>query len=184
MRSETLPEGTAIAIVDENEVSDRDALASPLSSPSTPRFSSLPSLTSDGLEEAHPAYDEEFDALDDDEDDAYMRAAKESGVHCPIMEEAYKQRKARGEIPKRRTYVLPFGAEFSTHGVAGMVTWTMVGVAIGVSAGSLFYGSTRGEVLPRRFQDILSAGMVGEGIMPHARQAWEGYKLSAGMIPT
>lgn len=182
MQSQVLPEGTAIAIVDENEVSDRDALASPLSSPSTPKFTSLPSLTSDGGEDAHPPYD----ALDsDDEDDsAYLAAARESGVHCPVMEDAYKARKARGELPppKRRSMTL-CGAEFNAPGVACIVTWTMLGVAIGVSCGSFLYSGGRDELA--RFHALIGRGMIGEGIMPHARQAvWEGYKLTGNLIPT
>lgn len=184
MQSQRLPEGTAIAIVDENDVSDRDALASPLSSPTTPKFASLPSLTSDGGgDDEHPPYD----ALDSDDDDdsAYLAAAREAGVHCSVMEDAYKARKARGELPppKRRSLSL-CGAEFNAPGVACIVTWTMLGVAIGVSAGSFLY-SNGGMDEVARFHALVGRGMIGEGIMPHARNAvWEGYKLTGNLIPT
>lgn len=182
MQSQVLPEGTAIAIVDESEVSDRDALASPLSSPTTPKFTSLPSLTSDG-DDVHVPYD----ALDsDDEDDsAYLAAAREAGVHCSVMEDAYKARKARGEVPARKRRPLSLcGAEFSAPGVAVIVTWTMLGLAVGISAGSFLRAGPSDELA--RWHALVGRGMIGEGIMPHAaRQAvWEGYKLTGNLIPT
>lgn len=191
-QSEVLPQGQAIALVPEGEVLDPDALASPLSppmsppmsSPSTPKYTSLPSLTSDG---GGDGVHEPYDALDsDDEDDsAYLAAARESGVHCHIMEDAYKARKARGELPppKPRRMTL-CGAEFNAPGVACIVTWTMLGVAIGVSAGSFLYSGSGGDELAR-FHALIGRGMIGEGIMPHAHKAvWEGYKLTGNLIPT